>query len=101
MDMREVEDTIYSLENGVTNFDTCNKLASLYIVRDHAAKSSPVAVTQGTTGAEAVSIDSDTEFAQAVKSADPNTLMEVMDELMTTLRVVNPRLYNGVMRKLT
>ena len=94
MDMREVEDTIYSLENGVTNFDTCNKLASLYIVRDHAAKSSPVAVTQGTTGAEAVSIDSDTEFAQAVKSTDPNTLMEVMVAVMivgllTALAVTN------------
>lgn len=29
-----------------------------------------------------------------------NEVLAVMDELMTTLSVVNPRLYDGVMRKL-
>ena len=32
--MKEVENTIELLENGATTFDTCQKLASLYIVRN-------------------------------------------------------------------
>ena len=35
IDLKEVNDTIKALENGSTSFDTCNKLASLYIVRQN------------------------------------------------------------------
>jgi hypothetical protein len=43
---------------------------------------------------------SDTEFGQKVGNMDIIDVMTVMDELMTTLSVINPRLYNGVMSKL-
>lgn len=35
MDMQEVQNTIEELESMDTTFDTCMKLASLYIVREH------------------------------------------------------------------
>ena len=35
LDMREIENTIEMLENGETTFANCEKLASLYIVREH------------------------------------------------------------------
>jgi hypothetical protein len=31
---------------------------------------------------------------------DPDEFMQVMDELMDTLHIIQPRLYDGVMRKL-
>ena len=34
LDIEEIHNTIAELENGPTTFDTCLKLASLYIVRD-------------------------------------------------------------------
>lgn len=35
MDIKIIEETIEELENGKTNFDSCQKLASLYILKDH------------------------------------------------------------------
>ena len=43
---------------------------------------------------------SDTEFAQAIERKNADEVWAIMDELMTTLQVVEPRLYNAVMRKL-
>ena len=42
----------------------------------------------------------ESEFAQAVTGMDPAEAWGVMDELMDTLRVINPGLYRGVLRKL-
>ena len=39
LDLQEINNTIESLENGITTFDVCNKLASLYIVREYMQKS--------------------------------------------------------------
>ena len=49
---------------------------------------------------EGIEYNGDSEFSQEVRGLDVNDVMGVMDELMTTLQVVNPRLYAGVMRKL-
>lgn len=38
LNLDEINSTIEELENSSTTFDTCNKLASLYIVRQHLQK---------------------------------------------------------------
>ena len=38
LNLQEINETIEQLENGATTFDTCSKLASLYIVRDNLTK---------------------------------------------------------------
>ena len=38
LDLQEINNTIEQLENGDTNFANCQKLASLYIVRDNLQK---------------------------------------------------------------
>lgn len=43
---------------------------------------------------------SDTEFAQAILNKDPYDVIAVMDELMSTLQVINPKLYSSVMRRI-
>ena len=35
LNLQEIEDTIHQLENSDTTFNTCEKLASLYIVKEH------------------------------------------------------------------
>ena len=47
-----------------------------------------------------ITIESDSEFAETVNGRDPAEVWPVMDELMQTLSVVQPRLYGGVIRKL-
>lgn len=43
---------------------------------------------------------SDTEFGQAIMDKDLYNVVAVIDELMTTLQVINPKLYNSVMRRI-
>ncbi|MBO6092857.1 MAG: hypothetical protein J6P40_04405 [Oscillospiraceae bacterium] len=40
------------------------------------------------------------DFLQAVKGKDPSDMWKAMDELMDTLKMVNERVYNSVMRKI-
>ncbi len=83
------------------NANTCIKLASYYTILDH-IKEEPK-VSEIPTYSYALPPErytSDTEFGQKISNMDINDVMAVMDELMTTLSIINPRLYNGVMAKL-
>ena len=42
----------------------------------------------------------DSDFLQAVKGKDPAAMWAIVDDLMDTLKMVNERVYNGVMRKI-
>lgn len=42
----------------------------------------------------------DSEFLRAVYGKDPESAWEIVDDLMDTLRAVNPRVYDSVMRKM-
>ena len=85
------------------NSSTCMKLASFYTILDHMKE--PDAKKEETpTYSFALppqnEYDSGTEFSDQIRNMDIYDVLAVMDELMTTLSVVNPRLYAGVMRKL-
>lgn len=43
---------------------------------------------------------SETDFGKAVNGKSTEEVMRIMDELMTTLQAVIPRLYEGVMTKI-
>ena len=47
-----------------------------------------------------IEIDSDSEFARAVNGMDTGEFLPIIDELMGTLQIIQPRLYNAVMMKL-
>lgn len=87
------------------NADTCVKLASFYVIKDHMRKEEqPVPNSYSMTPAvnhveETVNIPSKSEFASRVNGLDSNEVMAVMDELMSALEVMNPRLYKSVMNR--
>lgn len=80
------------------NASTCIKLASFYTILDHLKEKAPEPPTY--SFAAAPGYESDTEFGQRIRGMDMNEVLALMDELMTALKVVNPRLYDAVMRKL-
>ena len=89
------------------NANTCLKLAAYYTIQDkmYGKKDQKIIPTYSySAGAveqvDTVSYQSDTEFSQSIKGMSINELMPVIDELMTVLKTINPRLYDGVMRKL-
>ena len=84
------------------NANTCIKLASFYTILDH-IKEEPK-VSEIPTYSYALppqeQYSSETEFGKRIANMDTVEVLMVMDELMTTLSIINPRLYNGVMSKL-
>ena len=90
------------------NANTCIKLAAYYtILNEMRPKVGSMASGDATPSrdqvpvASAIYIQSESEFAQIVNGMDQERLMPLIDELMQTLQVVNPRLYDSVIRKLT
>lgn len=91
--------------NGKRNPDanTCIKLAAYYTIRDHLGGSgnAPVFPVRSFAPApEVIEWDGDSEFAQAIRGRSVSHIMPIIDELMETVEVLQPRLYAGVMRKI-
>lgn len=102
----ELIDAINELEQGKHSIQNCEKLAAIYTVLDHLYPDESSEFDRGYSGSaepKAESIVGDygeTEFLKAVKYQDSEEMWLLMDELMSTLLVVNPRLYDSVMRKI-
>lgn len=87
--------------------NTCIKLAAYFTILQNMypekkteQKIEP-AFFQAASGINPViEYDSGTEFAKAVNGRVPSEIIPVIDELMTTLQVLHPRLYDGVLNKL-
>lgn len=87
------------------NASTCIKLAAFYTIRDHLFPQEqqdhfPDVSKMVYSGASEPEYESKTEFAQAVKGWSVAEIMPIIDELMTALSVLNPKLYDSVMRRI-
>lgn len=82
------------------NANTCIKLASYYTILDHMTKEETQMEQLRGSSFAAAPYDSGTEFSNAVRGRNMDELLPILDELMTTLQIVNPRLYAGVMARL-
>lgn len=105
-DIKEIEYWISKLENEESSFQNYSKLADLYAVRDRMLNDSQqeprIAAYSESTAPESEVLGQygDSDFLRAVAGRDSSAAWSVIDELMDTLRVVNPRAYESVMRKL-
>lgn len=91
------------------NANTAIKLAAFYTILDHLEDdagrgansfSASSDYSFSGTGEGIIQYDGATEFAKVIDGRRQEEVLPVMDELMTTLRVMHQRLYNGVMQKL-
>lgn len=101
---------IAEIENSELTMTRVKNLAALYVVKNqHIAEVSPAAkkeerqesvryyeAAEPSTRAAVGGSD----FLQAVSNVDTSAALNVLDELMSALYVANPKVYNGVMRKL-
>ena len=76
-----IEAEIKDLEQREINYNNAEKLAWLYIVRDHLS-TKPTAV-----------YNSGTKFAAAIAGKNIADVLKVVDELMSTLEMLSPKLY--------
>ncbi len=111
LDAKEIDIEIARLEYGESSYPAYAKLADLYIIRNQ--MKNPESYTKyereySAAPASEISNDSlkigkygDSDFLQAISDKECPAVWAVMDDLMDTLRVANPRVYNGVMRKIS
>ncbi len=107
LDIKEVEWAISELEKSESSFTNFSKLADLYAIRDRIINGNEQNIKPATMGYslaapqnDAIESYGDSEFLQSIVGKSPASAWAVMDELMDTLSVVNPRVYNNVIRKL-
>lgn len=88
----ELNKTILDLEtNRDTTYATCERLAWLYIVRDH--------LTQK-MNKEPLTLAGESEFLAAVNGKCGDAVWKIMDELAETVKMLHPRVYESVLKKL-
>lgn len=81
------------------NAQTCRNLAAYYTILDH-VRYNPQVSHDSPPIEESVAYDGESDFARLVRGKSISDVMGLMDELMDTLQVIQPRLYDAVMRKL-
>lgn len=92
------------------NASTCMKLASLLTIqrelfgkkdKDVSQVYSPKYLYDIPSGREKlIEYSAETEFAETINGMDQEEVLAIMDELMTTLNVIQPKIYASVIRKL-
>lgn len=106
IDETELKLWIARLETEESSWPNYEKLAALYIIRnEHSgeqlqAKAPPMLYSAEPAPAKTVN-PSSSEFLKAVGNVAQDRAWEVMDELMDTLKIVNEKAYNSVLKKLT
>ena len=96
------------------NASTCIKLAAFLIIKEHMYPEKKESDSVDLVGKQrysyagqpvneaedTIKYDSGTEFSQLIFGKPQNEVWPVIDELMSVIQTINPRLYNGVIRKI-
>lgn len=90
------------------NANTCIKLAAFLTIRNEmfGKKQDQISMPEYSYAAESPQVEepmdykSDTEFGKAISGMYWQDVLPLIDELMSTLKVINHRLYDAVMRRL-
>lgn len=97
IDFDEIGKEIINVEtNRDTSYATMERLAPLYAAMIYKRLCSNAEVYEP----KAVSAVGSSDFLAAVSGMDSVKAWQIMDELMDTLSVANPRVYASVMRKI-
>ena len=107
MDIDEINEHIRKLKCEETSWQSVNKLAALCTVRDELAEAyAPETQTQALppatyAAAYSTATDPQSDFVAAASSVPFSGLMQVLDEHMKAIKLVYPKEYELVMRKIT
>lgn len=98
----EILTAIDELEDAPPTFQNCQKMATFYTLLNamnppqetgYSTKSEPIPE-------EVIGRHGESEFLDLVSGLDSQYAWEVMDELMETIRVLLPKVYDSVIRRI-
>ena len=102
--IKEIEWAISELEQDESSKSNYILLAALYTCRENMQGSGTMLHRDGYSAASApeeeLDLYGESDFLRAVAGISPAAAWHVMDGLMDTLRVVNLKVYESVMRKI-
>lgn len=105
MDIDEINQHIHKLKCGSTDWPSVEKLAALCAVRDELEEKQN-AVPQTETAPEpklqaySAASGPQSDFVEAASAAPFGALMDILDEHMSAIKLVYPKEYELVMRKI-
>ena len=105
LDPKEIDLEIARLEYGESSYPAYAKLATLYTIKNQMNRAEgkqqePIQAYSMKSAPEYTVRYGDSEFLREIDGKDQEDVFHIMDDLMDTLQVANPRVYNGVMRKI-
>jgi len=96
----EILDAIDELEEAPATYQNAEKLATFYSLYDHLfVKQEPMNRIESIREV-IVGKYGDSEFMRVIEGKKAEDIWSVMDELMQTIRMLQPRLYNATIEKL-
>ena len=110
VDVREIDGAIAEIENSELTMTRVKNLAALYVVKNQhladvspapqkAERQEPVRYYEAAEPSARAAVGG-SDFLRAVSNVDTTAALNVLDELMSTLEIVNPKAYKSVMRRL-
>ena len=93
IDMDDINDTIAELEAGKTTFSACERLAALYTVRANLPAARNYPAYYGASSPQS-------DFMDAVDGAPMDGVWRILDEHMEAIKVIAPKEYTAVCRKI-
>jgi hypothetical protein len=77
-------------------------LADLFVIYDHLfGQSYNVGYSYENKVENTIQINGDTEFLELVNGKDAEKVMAILDELMEATKTLHPRMYDGVLQRLS
>ena len=95
---QELEEAITEYENLPSSYQACEKLATFYAVYDHLYG---LKDSEKTASHEYLTeYYGNSEFFATIKGKNERSVFNILDELMSTLQIVNPNLYSATIEKI-
>lgn len=98
-DKSELQKAIKEIEKAPTTFDNAHKLSTLYSLYDREYSNSKQTVDVFVE--EIIGYYGDTVLYKLIDGKNAESVWKIINELFDALEIVNPRLYDAVIRKLS
>lgn len=92
---KELLSAIEECEKAPSKYTDCAKLATFYVLYDHLFPED-----HGERVEKVIDVHGNTEFLAAISGADASKVWRIMDEVMSTLKGLQPRMYEGILTQI-
>lgn len=100
IDVDVVNGAIAELEAKDMTYSTLEKLSVLYVVRNNNILGAGMEDRSNANITQTIPAVSDSEFIEICKKAEPAVLWGVLDELLLTIQMLYPKLYDETLKQL-